>query len=172
MGTASELIRSFRVVPANIHQSIPGIDIIKELEAKKPSHVYLLFVDAAYDDKKCYSSAIESLLVPCIAYNRKKSDTNHFMSLSMSNWRKQSLGIESISLRQQYYYLRSAVERYNSVFKDLLKGRSIPVRSLVKVKNYLLGITILSQLYGLVNWTLQHLEVTNTRRILLYYLSI
>jgi hypothetical protein len=74
----------------------------------------------------------------------------------MSNWRKRSLGSAGIQLREKYYYLRTAVERYQSTIKELLNGRVVPVRGLLKVKKYLYGLTILTQLYGLVNWSLNH----------------
>lgn len=155
-GTTSEMVRAVEVTPADTHQSKTAQKLFRQLKQQDLRNATLLIADSAYDDKKTYDKVINLELVPLINYNPKRSKTTSFNTLKSSNWRKRSLGSEGIRLRQKYFYLRSAVERYQSTIKELLNGRSIPVRGLFKVKKHLYGITILTQLYGLINWSLTH----------------
>jgi transposase len=155
-GTTSEMVRAVEVTPANIHQSVTAQKLFRQLHYQDLRNATLFIADSAYDDKKTYSKAIELGLVPLITYNPKRSKIVSFDKLKPSNWRKKSIGFEGIQLRQNFYNFRSAVERYQSSIKELLNGRSVPVRGLLKVKKHLYGITILSQIYGLINWSLFH----------------
>ena len=128
--------------------------------------------DSAYDDKKTYSRCIELGLVPLIAYNPRKAKVKDLTHVKSSNWRKRSLGTEGLSLYQRFYRDRSAVERYQSTLKELLNGRSLPVRGLVKVTRHVLLTCILSQLIGLVNFTLQRAAGRFTFRLLYHFFSI
>lgn len=155
-GTASEMVRAVEVTPANTHQSMTAQKLFRQLRKQDLRNATLFLGDSAYDDKKTYGKAIGLGLAPLIPYNPKRAKIKTFKQLKMSNWRKRSLGSEGIQLREKYYYLRTAVERYQSTIKELLNGRVVPVRGLLKVKKYLYGLTILTQLYGLVNWSLNH----------------
>lgn len=155
-GTTSEMVRAVEVTPANSHQSMTAQKLFKQLGHQDLRNATLFLADSAYDDKKTYNKAINFGLVPLITYNPKRTKIKSFDRLKPSNWRKRSLGSEGIQLRQKYYYLRSAVERYQSSIKELLNGRGVPVRGLLKVKKHLYGITILTQIYGLINWSLNH----------------
>lgn len=106
--------------------------------------------------KKTYDKSIRLGLVPLIAYKPKRAKIKSFTKFEPSNRRKRAIGSEWIQLRKKLYHLRGAVERYQSTIKELLNGRSVPVRGLSKVKNHLYGLTILTQLYGLINWSLDH----------------
>ena len=170
-GTQSEVVRSLEVIPANVHQSNAGITVLKRLENQDLCSAFALIADSAYDDKKTYHYSIELGLVPCIAYNRKRSSISTFDDLSSRNWRKRSIGAEGIEIRQQNYSKRGAVERYNSTFKEILNGRAVPVRGLMKVSKYVLLTCILSQLYALSNWTLQRRTMRYEVSSLLYYLG-
>jgi transposase len=151
-GTVSEMPRAVRVGAADSHQSLVAQDIFRQLRSQDLRGATLLVADSAYDDKKTYHSCIELELVPLISYNPRRSHSSTFETLKPSNWRKRSLGAERIRLRRQYYHLRQSVEHYQSTFKEILKGRAVPVRGLTKVTSYLLVGTILSQLYALINW--------------------
>jgi len=168
-GTKSELVRAVRVTPANVHQSVTAQQLFDDLQSRELCGATLLMADSAYDDKKTYSRCIELGLVPLIAYNPRKARVKDFTLVKSSNWRKRSLGTEGLSLYQRFYRDRAAVERYQSTFKELLNGRSLPVRGLVKVTRHLLLTCILSQLIGLVNFTLQHTTVHFTHRPLYYF---
>lgn len=152
-GTTSEMVRAVEVTPANGHQSMTAQKLFNQLKQQDLRNATLFLADAAYDDKKTYSRAITSGLVPIITYNPKKARIKSFEKLKSNNWRKRSLGSQGTQLRRKYYYLRSAVERYQSSIKDLLHGRGVPVRGLLKVKKHVYGITILTQLYALINWS-------------------
>jgi len=116
-----------------------------------------------YDDKKSYRRCVELNIVPLIAYNPRNSKIKTFDQLKPFNWRKRSLGHEGIELYRQYYSKRGSVERYNSTFKEILLGRVLPVRGLIKVTRYLLLVSILSQLYGIVNHTLKSQQQLSIR---------
>ncbi len=154
-GTTSELVRAVRVTPANRHQTKTAQELFTQLSTQNLRNASLFLADSAYDDKQTYHAAITLGMVPLIAYNPKKSKTKLFQHLKRRNWRKRSLGEEGIHLREQFGCLRSAVERYHTMVKDLLKGRGVPVQGLYKVQQYIYGLSILTQLYGLVNWHLQ-----------------
>jgi len=155
-GTRSEMVRAVEVTPANIHQSMTVQELFHQIKGQDLGTATLLIADSAYDDKKTYDKVIKLELVPLIAYNPKKAKIKSFGKLKPSNWRKRAIGSEGIQLRKKFYHLRGAVERYQSTIKELLNGRSVPVRGLSKVKNYLYGLTILTQFYGLINWSLLH----------------
>lgn len=155
-GTRSEMVRAVEVTPANTHQSMTAQEIFDQIKRQDLRTATLFIADSAYDDKKTYTKAIELGLIPLIAYNPKKAKIKSFAKLKPSNWRKRAIGGEGIRLRHKFYHWRSAVERYQSTIKELLNGRSVPVRGLSKVRNYLFGLTILTQLYGLINWSLIH----------------
>jgi len=152
-GTVSEIPRAVQVIPADTHQSLAAQQIFTQLKHQDLRGATLLVADSAYDDKKTYHGCIDLELVPLISYNHRRSKIKTFDALKPSNWRKRSLGEEGILLRTQYYHLRQSVEHYQSTFKEILKGRSVPVRGLVKVTQYLLVGTILSQLYAIINWS-------------------
>jgi transposase len=152
-GTSSEIPRAVKVIPADTHQSRAAQQIFVQLKRQDLCGATLLVADSAYDDKKTYQRCIDLNLVPLISYNPRKSKRNTFAALKASNWRKVSLSAEGVQLRSQYYHLRQSVEHYQSTFKEILKGRSVPVRGLVKVTQYILVGTILSQLYALINQT-------------------
>lgn len=155
-GTTSEMVRAVEVTPANIHQSMTAQKLFQQLKQQDLRNATLLIADSAYDDKKTYDKAIKLELVPLITYNPKRAKIKSFERLKPSNWRKRSIGSEGLQLRHKYFCLRSAVERYQSTIKELLNGRVVPVRGILKVKKHLYALTILTQLYGLVNWSLNH----------------
>jgi transposase len=169
-GTQSEVVRSVEVIPANIHQSHAGVVVLQRLEKQDLRFASVLLADSAYDDRKTYHSCITLGLVPCIAYNRKRSRTMTFDDLPQRNWRKRSIGREGIRIREENYTKRGAVERYNSTFKELLNGRSLPVRGLEKACKYVLLVCILSQIYALANWIIQRRRIRYHVNTLLYYL--
>ncbi len=170
-GSKTELLRAMEVVPANVHQSMPAQKLFGQLAHQDLCGATILVADSAYDDKKTYARAIELGLVPLIAYNPKHAKIKTFTKLKPSNWRKRCLGSEGFLLRQKYYTKRGAVERYQSTFKNILNGRAVPVRGLYKVTCYLLGLSILSQLYGLINWGLQRHSIQGVQRTLWDYLN-
>lgn len=155
-GTTSEMVRAVEVTPANTHQSMTAQELFHQIKRQDLRTATLLIADSAYDDKKTYDKAIRLGLVPLIAYNPKRAKIKSFSKLNPSNWRKRAIGSDGIQLRKKFYHLRGAVERYQSTIKELLNGRSVPVRGLFKVKIHLYGLTILTQLYGLINWSLAH----------------
>jgi transposase len=154
-GTESEMLRAVRVTPADVHQSMTAQKLFDDLEHRGLCGATLLSADSAYDDRKSYHRCINLDIVPLIAYNPRNSKIQTFAQLKPSNWRKRCLGPEGIELYQQYYFKRSSVERYNSTFKDILAGRVVPVRGLIKVTRHLLLVSILSQLYGIINHTIK-----------------
>ncbi|OLS24071.1 MAG: hypothetical protein HeimC3_21620 [Candidatus Heimdallarchaeota archaeon LC_3] len=155
-GTTSEIARSSWVLPANIHQSNGAMILFNHLEKRDLCSASVMTMDGAFDDKKCYSRNIELGLIPAISYNHKKAKIKHFNYLRKSNWRKIALGREGVRIRNLSTKKRSSVERYQSTFKDILKGRVVPVRGLIKVRKYVLFACILSQLIGKVNWIKIH----------------
>lgn len=170
-GSESEMIRAVRVSPANVHQSMTAQRLFDDLEVRDLCNTTLLTSDSACDDKKSYHRCVQLELVPLIDYNPKKSKIKSFSNLSMTNWRKRCIGKEGIQLRQKYYSQRLAVERYNSSFKEILQGRTIPVRGLIKVTTYVLLTCILSQLYGVWN---RHHQLNSSpffQSCLLFYLN-
>ncbi len=153
-GTESEMLRAVRVTPADVHQSMTAQELFDDLEHRDLRGATLLTADSAYDDRKSYHRCIELDIVPLIAYNPRNSKIKTFTQLKPSNWRKRCLGPEGIELYQQYYSKRGSVERYNSTFKNILIGRILPVRGLIKVTRHLLLVSILNQLYGIINHTI------------------
>lgn len=170
-GTKSEMVRAVQVSPANIHQSLTAQQLFDDLEQRDLCGTTLFTVDSVCDDKKSYRRCIELGVVPLIAYNPRKSKRKSFKELPPSNWRKRSLGKEGIRLYAKYYHQRGAVERYNSTFKEILAGRIIPVRGLIKVTKHVLLTCLLSQLYGVVNWLHQTNQTVLVQRNLTYYLN-
>ncbi len=154
-GTVSEILRTVKVTPGNVHQSMTAQHLFDSLERINLGTAAVFTADAAYDDKKTYARCVELGLVPVIDYNRKRSKIKTFSSLRPSNWRKRCLGTEGVVLRDIFYRQRVAVERYQSTFKTILNGRSIPVRGLVRVIRHIYGALFLSQINAAINWRLQ-----------------
>lgn len=154
-GTVSEIPRTVRVTPADVHQSMTAQYLFDALEKSDLRNVAVLTADAAYDDKKTYARCIELGTVPVIAYNPKRSKIKIFTALRPSNWRKRCLGSEGVALRGTVSHQRGAVERYQSTFKSILNGRSVPIRGLIRVTRHVYGALFLSQIYAAINWRLQ-----------------
>lgn len=155
VGTVSELPRAVAVTPANVHQSGTAQDLFDDLENRDLRSARLLFADAAYDDKKTYYAAQEHDLLPLISYNPRNSACKSFGSLGVNNWRKLVIGRHGELLREKYRGTRLSVERYQATFKELLQGRTVPVRGKNKVTRYVLWATLVTQLCGLVNLSLK-----------------
>ncbi len=170
-GSRSEMIRAVQVSPANVHQSMTAQRLFDDLESRDLCNATLLTSDSACDDKKSYHRCVQLQVIPLIDYNPKNSKTKQFFNLPQSDWRKRCLGNEGIRLRQKYYYQRMSVERYNSSFKEILQGRTVPVRGLKKVTKYVLLTCILSQLYGVWNWYHQVYSTPLVQTTLLSYLN-
>ncbi len=170
-GSRSEMIRAVQVSPANVHQSMTAQRLFDDLESRDLCNATLLTSDSACDDKKSYHRCVQLQLIPLIDYNPKKSKIKHFFNLPPTNWRKRCLDTEGVRLRQKYYYQRMAVERYNSSFKEILQGRTVPVRGLRKVTKYVLLTCILSQLYGVWNCYHQLYSTPFVQSSLLFYLN-
>lgn len=168
--SSDEMMRAVRVTPANIHQSMTAQQLFDDLEQRDLCGATLLSADSAYDDKKTYHRCVEIGLIPLIAYNPKKAKIKTFTNLRPSNWRKRCLGPEGFKLYQRHYSERGSVERYNSTFKEILVGRTVPVRGLLKVTRHILLAGILSQLYGIINHTLQTKKQLTIRPTLNDYL--
>ncbi|OLS20554.1 MAG: hypothetical protein HeimC3_40120 [Candidatus Heimdallarchaeota archaeon LC_3] len=151
-GTWSEIPRSTWVLPADNHQLNGAMVLFDHLEQRDLRSASVIIMDGAFDDKKCYSRSIELGLVPAVSYNPKKARIKYFNYLRRNSWRKVALGNEGVRIRNLIMKHRSSVERYQSTFKDILKGRCLPVRGTVKVRKYILIAFILSQLIGKVNW--------------------
>ncbi len=170
-GSRSEMIRAVQVSPANVHQSMTAQRLFDDLESRDLCNATLLTSDSACDDKKSYHRCVQLQVIPLIDYNPKNSKTKQFFNLPQNDWRKRCLGNEGIRLRQKYYYQRMSVERYNSSFKEILQGRTVPVRGLKKVTKYVLLTCILSQLYGVWNWYHQVYSIPLVQTTLLSYLN-
>ncbi len=165
-GTKSEIPRAVQVTAADVHQSLAAQRLSQQLHKQDLRGATIFIADSVCDDKKSYASSIELELVPLISYNPRNSQYKTFKELPPSNWRKRALGEEGLCIRRQYYPLRMSVERYQSTFKAILNGRAVPVRGLVKVTSYVLVVAILSQLYALINWTLQTGQTRRYQRTL------
>ncbi|MHA1226834.1 MAG: transposase [Candidatus Hodarchaeales archaeon] len=170
-GTKSEMVRALRVTPADVHQSKTAQRLFDDLKLRDLSGATLFMADSAYDDKKTYHRCVELGLVSLIAYNPRRSKIKNFERLKDSNWRKRCLGTEGTILYKKYYSGRSVVERYQSTLKEILNGRSLPIRGLVRVTRHLLLTCILGQLFGLVNYALQNSKPRYTLLPLDHYFS-
>jgi len=102
-GTRSEIPRTVKITPANVHQSRTTQKLFDAMELDDLRNAAVFTADAAYDDKKTYASCVELELVPIIDYNRKKSKVMKFDALRSSNWRKRCLGKENVALRGIVY---------------------------------------------------------------------
>lgn len=170
VGTKSEMIRDVAVTPANVHQSTTALGIIRRLTPVRQRNALLFLADAALDDKKSYAALIEHAMVPLISYNPRNAKIKTFLKLSPKNWRHRALGVEGIQLWTNHKQERGSVERYNSTFKYLNGGRSIPVRGLCKVTGYIFGMAILTQLSSLALVSRRQSPMACPQRSLLEYL--
>lgn len=170
VGTKSEMIRDVAVTPANVHQSTTALRMIRRLTPARQRNALLFLADGALDDKKNYAAVIEQAMVPLITYNPRNAKIKTFLKLSPRNWRYRALGEEGLQLWKNHKHDRGSVERYNSTFKYLNGGRSIPVRGLCNVTGYTLGITILAQLSSLALVSRRHSPMVCPQRSLPEYI--
>lgn len=170
VGTKSEMIRDVAVTPANVHQSTTALRMIRSLTPTRQRNAILFLADGALDDKKSYAAVIEQAMVPLISYNPRNAKIKTFLKLSPKNWRHRALGAEGIQLRNTHKHDRGSVERYNSTFKYLNGGRSIPVQGHCNVTGYTLGITILAQLSSLALVSRRSSQKICSQRILPDYI--
>ena len=141
------------------------------LTLTRQRNAFLFHADAAFDDRKTYALAIEKELVPLISYNPRKGKVKEFFQLPKRNWRRRALGEEGFRLWRTHKTQRVSAERYQSTFKYLLGGRVIPVRGMIKVTCYVLGMAILSQLSGLALIARRDRATSICRPTLLDFLS-
>ncbi|MHA1450285.1 MAG: hypothetical protein ACTSP4_12785 [Candidatus Hodarchaeales archaeon] len=47
------------------------------------------------------------------------------------------------------------MKRYQSTFKSIVNGRSVPISGLIRDIRHVYGILFLSQIYAAINWRLQ-----------------
>lgn len=79
------MLRTFEVVPANVHQSRAAQILFDRLTTQDLCGATVFSTDAAYDAKRTYHRCVDLGLVSLIAYSPKRAKIKKFEQLKPSN---------------------------------------------------------------------------------------